>query len=478
MQNKTKLFTRIFSLVSLTIILCTALACSFAVSVSATDTATSAECTHEWVDMPSGSRMCVLCSSVCTQHSYVPHNVPYDSKFHNTIGICAMCEKVLDNSGSSDSSLGYHVFSDGVCTVCNYTCEHSFSPNSHTCYYCELVHPECTSYDFVPVFSNGIIEHYSYICPVCSDTYKYENPTSSSFYRPAPFAQFWNANLSSIMFEEYPFMSGSAYRPYQRFKPLTYSASNDYKGTIYLTNGLETFDTDIKAKRYLLIRLRYSDVSLIEMNLFGGDADAFASSKYKNYFFHMDNLVANEWINVVFDLSAIDCYYSVAGYKYGYEVNKLIDSLSLRFCALFTSAEGFVDFEYIALVDSLDIVDRTIHFFGYTEHTERYYLFDNNGISFIADSHAFVGDKCRNCGNVCAHISYENGRCTSCGLFAKIDGYDNEMGFFALFSAVYDAQANTFFSLLNYDILGINIASFIISIVVLIIVIIVFKKVN
>lgn len=93
--------------------------------------------------------------------------------------------------------------------------------------------------------------------------------------------------------------------------------------------------------------------------------------------------------------------------------------------------------------------------------------------------HVWKDGVCSSCKTVCAH-NYENGKltCSICGKRANtvIETDDSTLG--GLFFAIYDAQAMTFFSMLDYNILGVNIASLVVSLVVLAVVIFILKKVK
>jgi len=90
--------------------------------------------------------------------------------------------------------------------------------------------------------------------------------------------------------------------------------------------------------------------------------------------------------------------------------------------------------------------------------------------------HSFAIGRCTSCGMSCHHV-FVNDICTVCGVQYQVPSFDIEDGFLNLFTSIYDAQANTFYSMLGYDILGVNIATLIISLVGLAIVLFVLKKV-
>lgn len=117
-------------------------------------------------------------------------------------------------------------------------------------------------------------------------------------------------------------------------------------------------------------------------------------------------------------------------------------------------------------------------------------------LSNTVDYHYFADNSyhCKRCDYVCNH-SYNNGvciycewtcthlhldgsiRCSFCGRYVNPDGIVDDDGFFNLFTAIYDAQANTFFKMLGYEIFGVNIAGLIVSVIALAIVIWLLKKV-
>ena len=92
-------------------------------------------------------------------------------------------------------------------------------------------------------------------------------------------------------------------------------------------------------------------------------------------------------------------------------------------------------------------------------------------------SHKWHNSTCKICNMVCADHTYTNGslRCDLCDSYVVIEGYHQNDGFFRLMTAIYDSQANTFLALTDYNILGVNIAQLIFSIVCLVIAVIVFK---
>lgn len=94
-------------------------------------------------------------------------------------------------------------------------------------------------------------------------------------------------------------------------------------------------------------------------------------------------------------------------------------------------------------------------------------------------SHKWHNSTCKICNMVCADHTFTNGslRCDLCDSYVVIEGYQQNDGFFRLMSSIYDAQANTFLALTDYNILGVNIAQLIVSIICLVIAIIVLKKV-
>lgn len=92
--------------------------------------------------------------------------------------------------------------------------------------------------------------------------------------------------------------------------------------------------------------------------------------------------------------------------------------------------------------------------------------------------HVYVGGTCSICKYRCLNHEYDDrGVCSVCGGIKQVATEGFEVGFVNLFSAIYDAQANTFFSLLGYEIMGINIANLIIAVVGLGIIAFALKKV-
>jgi len=95
-------------------------------------------------------------------------------------------------------------------------------------------------------------------------------------------------------------------------------------------------------------------------------------------------------------------------------------------------------------------------------------------------NHFFVNSVCSKCGWNCEH-RFERGhiKCVSCGSIVTISQSENvENGFINLIGSIYDGQATIFFSMLDYDIWGVNLAGFIISLISLGIAIFVLKKVK
>ena len=92
--------------------------------------------------------------------------------------------------------------------------------------------------------------------------------------------------------------------------------------------------------------------------------------------------------------------------------------------------------------------------------------------------HKFVNGYCKNCGWHCEH-HYEGGhiKCTFCGMYWQSPAVQVNDGFYKLVTSIYDGQVNVFYSLLGYEILGVNIASMLIALIGFAIVIFVLKKV-
>lgn len=98
----------------------------------------------------------------------------------------------------------------------------------------------------------------------------------------------------------------------------------------------------------------------------------------------------------------------------------------------------------------------------------------------FACPHWWEKSTCKICALVCENHTFTNGslRCDTCDYYVIYDGYQQNDGFFKLMTAIFDAQTNTYFSLLGYEILGVNIAYFVLSLVTLALAIIVFKIVK
>lgn len=430
--------------------------------------------------------VCTKCNFTCTEHDWMLECISADNSSHTYRYYCYVC-----GVRRPTDLIGSHNFNLGICTDCGYVCKHDFSESPTECSNCRIQHPRHTL-EYIPNYNgDGRLTQYTYRCTFagCDFSVNYESPLDyleAMYFNPAPFLARWNVNFPIRTAHRNARPTERVYwRPYTRFVPATYSELYSYKATAYLTAPMETFEIPLKTTRYLTMRLRLYDVDTFELSIYAGlnpqSVDGVlpgtGSGSFKKYNINVANLEKETWINVVFDLYAHDCYMSVGGDPKGYEPNKLIDNLSAYLCAHFTSDKGYIDCEYVAFIDDLDSLDTLMHFYAYSSHTESYYLYSDDGFSFVNQSHSYEKGVCRNCSTKCVHLKYEYGYCTTCGMFAQIGGYDNEMGMFALFTSVYDAQMNTFMSMLNYDILGVNIASLVIALVVIIISVIIFKKV-
>lgn len=102
------------------------------------------------------------------------------------------------------------------------------------------------------------------------------------------------------------------------------------------------------------------------------------------------------------------------------------------------------------------------------------HAFNDNGVECTKKNcdykcfHNYVNGHCTLCKWTCTH-NYEGGHilCVSCGKYHEGITIQDDTGFIKLMSAIYDAQANTFSSMLSYDILGVNVASLILSLIAL-----------
>lgn len=92
--------------------------------------------------------------------------------------------------------------------------------------------------------------------------------------------------------------------------------------------------------------------------------------------------------------------------------------------------------------------------------------------------HDFVNSYCKYCTWHCQH-RYEDGhiKCIFCGMYFQAPPLQVNDGFYKLVTSIYDGQVNVFYSLLGYEILGVNIASMLIALIGFAIVIFVLKKV-
>ena len=117
-----------------------------------------------------------------------------------------------------------------------------------------------------------------------------------------------------------------------------------------------------------------------------------------------------------------------------------------------------------------------------SDRGDYYHRFSDNSntcsrCSYQCD-HNYSAGVCIYCEWECIHISSDGSiKCTNCGYYFDYEGYNDPAGFQALFTAIYDAQANTFFKMLGYEILGVNIAGLIVSVIALAIVFWLLKKV-
>lgn len=93
-------------------------------------------------------------------------------------------------------------------------------------------------------------------------------------------------------------------------------------------------------------------------------------------------------------------------------------------------------------------------------------------------NHDYYNGVCRACKWTCTH-NFEDGhiKCIHCRLYLESPTYNDDDGFYKLIASIYDAQSKTFFSLLGYEVLGVHIAGFVMSLVTLGVGLIIIKKV-
>ncbi len=117
-----------------------------------------------------------------------------------------------------------------------------------------------------------------------------------------------------------------------------------------------------------------------------------------------------------------------------------------------------------------------------SERADYYHRFTDNSntcsrCSYVCD-HLYSSGVCLYCEWECIHNSIDGSiKCSNCGFYFDYEGYDDKDGFLSLFTAIYDAQANIFFKMLGYEILGVNVAGLIVSVIALAVVIWFLKKV-
>lgn len=568
------------------------------------------ECGYECLHLIFENGVCTVCKISCPHNSFSYKRIRVDNRDdgHQLEATCIDC-------GIKTSSIEAHSYSQSECEQCSYRCSHMFWDDG-SCRYCSIqcLHPSyndekctvckmpCPHTTFTETYNaisdnyyheivktcskcdlsiteksrhkNIAIEvvqkpylHYKYNCGLCdrklfTDFYHYSPPDVDAYYfKPLPVANMWNAKTSDVLFDtvgnatnyDLPFTHA-----YQRVNIDKFTDEFDYKAGFYMTDGVEKltlsngYDFELTASRYLVIRMRKSNIEQIEFAIMGGNGvDDYRAYGYADYFVYgVDQKIPNnQWFNLVLDLGNLKVK---NGNYYAYPVGKEIDSLFLCAVSLFKDVNAYVDFEYFALCQDLNQVHSSCHPFNTGTNSldlniDTYFV-NSSGITLISNSHSFDKDSvckycyylCKHennkghtyrenttcgyywtcndcdvefrrverkhnfkngsttctlddCGYVCYHV-YNEGvcsncewscvhnfdysvKCSHCGYYAKIPPFNNDNGFFDLITAIYDAQANTFFSMLGYEIFGINISSLILAIIALAVSIFVFKRV-
>lgn len=95
----------------------------------------------------------------------------------------------------------------------------------------------------------------------------------------------------------------------------------------------------------------------------------------------------------------------------------------------------------------------------------------------LSCKHLYSVGKCLRCGKICNHIFKPNSAsCSICYYVADMPTENDDTLAFNLITSIYDAQATTFLSLLNYNIFGINLAMVVGALIVLSITFVIVSK--
>ncbi len=527
-------------------------------------------CTHErWTD-----GICTYCKCSCAHSTYVNGKcsscgfvcrhrsltttytqIANDYALHNVITTCNICDMQTSTfadhmySGTKCTACSMQCFherwSDGKCRYCSLACQHIYEKS--VCTICDIscAHPS------ILVRTVGTEKnHQQFYCTTCDFVSPlYEIPfayTQYFSYLPAPCT--WNAN-ATLMKEKSSFRDYDMY--FERYTINNFDKLHDYKASTHILGGSSitdsmAFDSPIIASRYLVLRVRFSGITNLEVYAYGGDSavsyDDVVNQCSILHFYDIESLPDNEWFTLVVDMSLFDDVSNST-----YSVGDSISHAFLTLCFTYEDFDSFADIAYFSLCDDLSDIDLVNNFSAIYPVSHEYYLADGrysvnstsshdfdpagrcnycgyvcehtNTYTFdvstnigcgtetrcalcdvlaasTVDGHMFAdnSDTCSKCSYVCAH-RYSGGvcvycewsckhthpdgsmKCSNCGYYVDYKGYDDKDGFFSLFTAIYDAQANTFFSLLGYEILGVNIAGLLVSVVSLAIVIWILKKV-
>lgn len=508
---------------------------------------------------------CIVCKYVCSSHAFnngictICHFKCTTHDFEK--GECRVCDFVC-SSHSWDSNTGectvcdiycVHKYSNvnywadnGVCSRCSYACSHP-SYSKGDCVECAF---QCPHLDISGKLNELDDEHFVHYCKTCDMTFgNILMPLAhAQYFRFAPSPCTWNV-VKSYHSE---FTDNVGYRHFERYSIDRFEDALDFNGSAHIIGGDKITDSvslpsAITASRYLVVRLRLSGISHIELYAYGGNKSVcyedIVNECSSVQIYNVEELPHEEWCDLVIDMSMFD------GAEHGtYSVGSTISHALFTLCFKYTSVNSYADIEFFALCDDLNKVDTVINFFDFDPLVHNIYLATDEQTISPTLAHDFSkSDTCPNCGYECEHVDtysvdistntdcgsetrcmlceallrstvrshffntdnsdtcsncsfvcthrYSGGvcmycewecihnhsdgsiRCSNCGYYLDYEGYNDPAGFQALFAAIYDAQANTFFKMLGYEILGVNVAGLIVSVIALAIVIWLLKKV-
>ena len=456
---------------------------------------------------------------------------------------CEDCGEVISTSNDP------HIIRNGECLFCDYVCQHSWS--NGVCTICHKLCAHNVTYRLFEGGKYGLSDEY--YCTICGISHVRFNSLygNINYYKRANYVGAWNDKLSGVQVD----FTGNIVSAYQRFtvNDFPYNSS----ATITLVGGFQFTERVnlIKNSRYAVLRVRYSDVELLELDLYTSKSENKNVPSDKMSAFRpikLQGVPEGEFVNLVIDLQD----FSPKVTNYDIKSTDTYSHMRALLCAVFENANGYIDIEYFALCDNLAEVDKCVSY-SYDNFYDSYYLYDNSkwkNVTFTHDysknssgslpnnciscgwhcphkdwhyvchtsttyhriykkcefcpwdydwtakiphiftgnvndcteplcnyhcDHVFVGTSCGKCGWSCDH-RYEKGhiKCVDCSNIVFINDSQNvENGFANLIGSIYDGQATIFFSMLDYDIWGVNLAGIFISLVAIGISIFVLKKV-